>query len=127
MPKFVWAMLAGAIAATGAVACSEGKDASGPSLGCYLSADADPYNEQCTEMKNIPPVSVAGTKSICMSGGGELVTECPTAGLVGCCLDQFDPTGPETCYYVGYTSSQETPATLEAQCKAGGYLWNHSP
>lgn len=76
---------------------------------CYFDA-----GKQCTQA-SAPAAAVAQAQANCMMVGGVSSETCPTANLIGCCVNSG-----ASCYYTGLSHDA---AKLTESCAKGGGTW----
>jgi len=99
----------------------------GPHFYC-LNATAPTGPDVGTECSGIVITgsdSIANETQVCTSGGEQVVTSCPTGGLLGCCQDLLSPSPGETCYYYRTASYWQSVCCAGGQCPQR-YEWSSS-
>lgn len=100
-----------------ATGCSSGSNTS--TVVCQTTGDAGASNP-CVIYRDLSSADRQSFSSSCTSGGGDVVSACPTTNLVGCCaLPSGNNEVTETCYYAGDVPS------LNASCSGG--TWSNTP
>jgi hypothetical protein len=85
---------------------------------CLSGQECDIYMYTGSEAQ----VSASAEQKTCSSEGATIVTSCPTAGLVGCCLINQGPSlNTNECMYTG------TASVDEAMCTSNGDTWSTTP
>src|SRR5262249_37482336 len=60
----------------------------------------------------------------CTANGGEILTGCPTTGLVGCCTIKSPLLVSEQCIYTG---ADPTKVPTQQECTSIGGVWSTKP
>jgi hypothetical protein len=100
-------------------ASSSGSGVGGAMTGCYGPGNGEMV---CIIDWGLSPSMKDGYDAGCKNDGGQVVTHCPAAGVVGCCtVDYSGGMREESCEYGG--SAQ----TIESDCAAAHGMFSTSP
>jgi hypothetical protein len=110
----VLALGAGALlvtsAATGCGGGSSSGDGNGPTgFGCSQSIAG---NQFCYVYNNLTASEDMMERQACTSGGGSVVTSCPSANRIGCCKVSMGGVSFDQCYYFGDANTDQQSCTM---------------
>lgn len=108
----------GSSATTGSTSSTSSGTPGYETTGCYVMTSFS-----CVESE-LPSSTVSTAEQGCMSGGGTVVSKCPTDNLVGCCTHQGGSVAQQVdCYYTG---GGLDASTGEMSCTQAAGTWSTS-
>jgi hypothetical protein len=115
----VGALAVGALLVSSAtVACGGGGSSSSGSTTGFGCSQTIVGNQFCYVYTNLSSAQQMQEQQACTSGGGSVVTSCPSANKIGCCTVSMGGISVDECYYFG------TASTDQQACTMSGGTWS---